>query len=507
MRRPYFTDWEDVMKKYILALDEGTTSTRAILFDRAGEIVSTAQREFPSQYPQPGWVEQDAQEIYAAQYATLTESLVRCGAEMQEVAAIGITNQRETVVVWDRHTGKPLCPAIVWQCRRTADVCRKLVEDGLSPMIAEKTGLRPDAYFSATKLAWILDHVDGARAAAEAGDALFGTIDTWLLWKLSGGVLHKTDATNASRTMLYNIHTQDWDEDLLKLFHIPRAMLPQVCPSGSFFGDVHILGTTVPVCAMAGDQQAALFGQGCFAPGEGKNTYGTGCFLLVNCGSQAVQSKSGMLTTVAATLTGEDPQYALEGSVFVGGAVIQWLRDAMGLITEARDSAYFASKVKDNEGVYLVPAFTGLGAPHWDMYARGTLVGMTRASGRNHIIRAALESIAYQTEDILQAISADAGMEMRDLKVDGGASANDLLMQFQSDISHVRVIRPASAEATARGAAYLAGLSCGFWQSREDLPLMADSKSYSPVMEESERSRLLNGWHRAVRAARAWAEE
>ena len=495
------------MKKYILALDEGTTSTRAILFDRDGQIVSTDQREFPSHYPHPGWVEQDALAIYAAQYATLTESLVQCGAEIQEVAAIGITNQRETVVVWNRHTGKPLCPAIVWQCRRTADACRKLEEDGLSPMITEKTGLRPDAYFSATKLAWILDNVEGVRALAEAGDALFGTVDTWLLWKLSGGVLHKTDATNASRTMLYNIHTHDWDEDLLKLFRIPRAMLPQVCPSGSFFGDVPVLGTSVPVCAMAGDQQAALCGQGCVAPGEGKNTYGTGCFLLVNCGTQAVRSQSGMLTTVAATLAGEDPQYALEGSVFVGGAVIQWLRDAMGLIAEARDSAYFASKVKDNDGVYIVPAFTGLGAPHWDMYARGTIVGMTRSSGRNHIIRAALESIAYQTEDILQAVCADAGIEMRDLRVDGGASANDLLMQFQADISRVRVIRPASAEATARGAAYLAGLSCGFWASREDLPQNDGGKSYAPLMEKETRDRLLRGWHRAVRAARAWAED
>ena len=448
-----------------------------------------------------------AEEIWETQRAVACEALARAGATADDVAAIGITNQRETTIIWDKQTGEPVYNAIVWQCRRTADACRTLEEDGLSPMITEKTGLRPDAYFSATKLAWILDNVEGVRALAEAGDALFGTVDTWLLWKLSGGVLHKTDATNASRTMLYNIHTHDWDEDLLKLFHIPRAMLPQVCPSGSFFGDVHILGTTVPVCAMAGDQQAALFGQGCFAPGEGKNTYGTGCFLLVNCGNQAVQSKSGMLTTVAATLTGEKTQYALEGSVFVGGAVIQWLRDAMGLITEARDSAYFASKVKDNDGVYVVPAFTGLGAPYWDMYARGTIVGMTRASGRNHIIRAALESVAYQTEDILRAVSADAGIEMRDLKVDGGASANDLLMQFQSDISGVRVIRPASAEATARGAAYLAGISCGFWQSREELPRLAGSTCYSPVMEAEERERLLHGWHRAVRAARAWAEE
>jgi len=496
------------MKKYILALDEGTTSARAILFCRDGSIAAMAQREFAQQYPQPGWVEQDPVEIYAAQSATLTEAIVRSGADISEIAAIGITNQRETVIVWDRHTGKAYCPAIVWQCRRTADACRKLEEDGLAPMIAEKTGLRPDAYFSAAKLQWILDNVPGVREAAEKGDALFGTVDTWLLWKLSGGLLHKTDETNASRTMLYNIHTHQWDDELLRLFGVPRAMLPEVLPSGSHFGDVNLLGTTVPVCAMAGDQQAALFGQGAFAPGEGKNTYGTGCFLLVNCGTSPVMSKSGMLTTAAAVLAGEEPQYALEGSVFVGGAVIQWLRDSLGLIEESRDSEYFAAKIADTGGVYLVPSFTGMGAPYWNMYARGTIVGMTRASGKCEIIRAALESIAYQTEDILSAVRADAGVPLSRLRVDGGASRNNLLMQFQADISGVEVLRSGCAEATARGAAYLAGLVCGFWNSRESLPFSEeDARVFAPAMPAEKRETLLDGWHRAVRCALKWGEE
>lgn len=496
------------MKKYILALDEGTTSARALLFAQDGSIAATAQREFAQLYPHPGWVEQDPVELYAAQYATLTEAIARAGAEASEIAAIGITNQRETTVVWDRHTGKPLCPAIVWQCRRTADECRRLEKEGAAPLLAERTGLRPDAYFSATKLRWILDNVPGARAAAERGDALFGTVDTWLLWKLSGGTLHKTDATNASRTMLYNIRRGEWDDELLSLFGVPRAMLPEVCPSGSFFGEVNLLGAPVPVCAMAGDQQAALFGQECFSAGEGKNTYGTGCFLLVNCGETPAVSRSGMLTTVAATLAGERTQYALEGSVFVGGAVIQWLRDAMGLIPESRDSEYFASKVPDTGGVYIVPAFTGLGGPYWDMYARGTIVGMTRDSGRSHIIRAALESIAYQTDDILRAIRADAGIAPTCLRVDGGASRNDLLMQFQADISDITLSRPASAEATARGAALLAGLTCGFWESREAIRAQsAPARCFTPDMDEAKRRRLLDGWHRAVRCARAWAND
>ena len=494
------------MKKYILALDEGTTSARALLFTQSGAVAASAQREFPQYYPQPGWVEQDAVELFAAQYATLTEAIALAGADPGEIAAIGIANQRETVVVWDRHTGKPLCPAIVWQCRRTADNCRRLEADGLAPFLAERTGLRPDAYFSATKLRWILENVPGARAAAERGDALFGTVDTWLLWKLSGGRLHKTDRTNASRTMLYNIRTDSWDDELLALFGVPRAMLPEVCPSGSFFGEVELLGRSVPVCAMAGDQQSALFGQECFTAGEGKNTYGTGCFLLVNCGETPAVSRRGMLTTVAATLAGERMQYALEGSVFVGGAVIQWLRDAMGLIEESRDSEYFASKIADTGGVYVVPAFTGLGAPYWDMYARGTIVGMTRESGRCHIIRAALESIAYQTEDILHAVLADAGIAPTRLRVDGGASKNDLLMQFQADISGIELSRPASAEATARGAALLAGLTCGFWDDRHALSGHdAAPTVFLPRMEDAERIRRLDGWHRAVRCARAWA--
>ena len=495
------------MKKYILALDEGTTSARALLIRRDGSIAASAQREFAQQYPQPGWVEQDPMEIYAAQYSTLTEAVMRSGADVSEIAAIGITNQRETVIVWDKNTGKPLCPAIVWQCRRTADDCRGLEDAGLAPMIAEKTGLRPDAYFSATKLKWILDHVPGAREAAEAGDALFGTVDTWLLWKLSGGLLHKTDETNASRTMLYNIHTHDWDEDLLRLFTVPRSMLPSVQASGSHFGDVSLLGTTVPVCAMAGDQQAALFGQKCFAAGDGKNTYGTGCFLLVNCGEQAPAAGSGMLVTSAAVLAGEKPQYVLEGSVFVGGAVIQWLRDSMGLIAESRDSEYFAAKTKDTGGVYIVPAFTGLGAPHWNMYARGTIVGMTRASGRNEIIRAALESIAYQTDDILHAMRSQSGVALSRLRVDGGASQNDLLMQFQADISQAEIERPASAEATARGAAYLAGLISGFWSGRSALPQEEGAKVYKPQMEDDRRAELLAGWHKAVRCAEVWGED
>ena len=496
------------MKQYILALDEGTTSARAILFDRAGAVVSCVQREFAQSYPRPGWVEQDPLEIYAAQYGTLTEAITRCGADPTQIAAIGITNQRETVVVWDKTTGRPLAPAIVWQCRRTAEACERLTREGLSPMIREKTGLRPDAYFSATKLAWILEHVEGVRAAAEEGRALFGTVDTWLLWKLSGGRIHKTDETNASRTMLYNIHTHDWDEALLSLFGIPRAMLPTVCPSGAHYGDVALLGASVPVCAMAGDQQAALFGQGCFEAGDAKNTYGTGCFLLVHCGGTPVASRAGMLTTCAAVLDGETSQYALEGSVFVGGAVIQWLRDAMGLIREARDSEYFASKVPDTAGVYVVPAFTGLGAPYWDMYARGTIVGMTRASGRDHLIRAALEAIAYQTDDILRAAVADTGLPLTRLRVDGGASNNNLLMQFQADISNAVVVRPESAEATARGAAYLAGLTCGFWEDRRALSAhFADARVYTPQMEESVRAERLAGWRRAVRAASAWSAD
>jgi len=496
------------MKNYILALDEGTTSARAILFRRDGTIAASAQREFAQIYPQPGWVEQDPVEIYAAQYATMTEAIARSGADASEIAAIGITNQRETVIVWERATGKPLCPAIVWQCRRTSDACRKLEEDGLAPMIAEKTGLRPDAYFSATKLRWILDNVPGVREMAERGEALFGTVDTWLLWKLSGGLLHKTDETNAARTMLYNIRTHDWDEELLALFGVPRAMLPAVQQSGSRFGDVQVMGVSVPVCAMAGDQQAALFGQGCFSAGDGKNTYGTGCFLLVNCGEKAPAAGSGMLTTAAAVLAGERPQYALEGSVFVGGAVIQWLRDTLGLIRDSQDSEYFAAKAADTGGVYIVPAFTGMGAPHWSMYARGTIVGLTRASGRNELIRAALEAIAYQTDDILEAMRRESGVSLTELRVDGGASRNDLLMQFQADISNAVIRRPASAEATARGAAYLAGLACGFWTDRAALPLGgADARVFTPQMDAARRDQLKSGWRRAVRCALAWGED
>ena len=495
------------MKKYILALDEGTTSARAILFDRQGNTVASAQHEFPQIYPQPGWVEHDPMAIYAAQYSAMTECIAGSGIDPSEIAAMGVTNQRETVVVWDKATGKPLCNAIVWQCRRTAPICAKLEQDGYADLIRTRTGLRLDPYFSGTKLKWILDNIPDARRRAEAGELLFGTVDTWLCWKLTEGRVFVTDVTNASRTMLMNLQTGDWDDTMLALLDIPRAMLPTIKSSSEIYGEATVMGASIPISGIAGDQQAALFGQGCFAKGQAKNTYGTGCFLLTHTGTEPVMSHHRLLTTVAATRKGEPMAYALEGSVFVGGAVIQWLRDEMRLINESRDSEYFAAKVADSAGVYVVPAFTGLGAPYWDMAARGSILGLTRGTGRDHIIRAALESIAYQTEDILRAVSADAGIEMRDLKVDGGASANDLLMQFQSDISGVRVIRPASAEATARGAAYLAGISCGFWQSREDLPRLAGSTCYSPRMEAEERERLLHGWHRAVRAARAWAEE
>lgn len=489
------------MKKYILALDEGTTSTRSILFDKELNTVSMAQHEFTQIYPKAGWVEHDALEIYASQYATMTECIAKSGIVPSEIAAIGITNQRETTVVWDKETGKPICNAIVWQCRRTSDICEKLIADGYGELISKKTGLKPDAYFSATKIMWILENVEGARERAEKGELLFGTIDTWLVYKLTDGRVHVTDKTNASRTMLYNLEKGDWDDELLGLFNIPRRMLPEIKSSGEVYGSVNMMGAEIDICGIAGDQQAALFGQGCFNLGEGKNTYGTGCFFLVNTGEKPVFSRSGLITTAAATLKGETEQFALEGSVFVGGAVIQWLRDELRFITEARDSEYFAKKVEDSGGVYVVPAFSGLGAPYWDMSARGSILGLTRGSGRNHIIRAALESIAYQTNDVLKAMQKDLGEQISFLKVDGGASANDFLMQFQADISEVEVLRPECVESTALGAAFLAGLASGFFKSRDELvKKIKNSNTFAPSLSSQKRSELLEGWDRAVSA-------
>ena len=491
------------MKEYIVALDEGTTSARTIVFDKAGNIVSMAQREFTQIYPQAGYVEQDATEIYACQYSTLTEAILGGGIDPKKIAGIGITNQRETTVVWEKSTGKPICNAIVWQCRRTSDICEELKAQGLGDYIKKTTGLIIDAYFSATKIKWILDNVEGAREKAERGELLFGTIDTWLLWKLSDGRVHVTDYTNASRTMLFDIHKLCWDKRLLEVLNIPECMLPEVRSSSEIYDKVNLLGAEIPVCGIAGDQQAALFGQCCFSEGDAKNTYGTGCFLLMNTGSKPYDSSNGLVTTMAASRKGEPPCYALEGSVFVGGAVIQWLRDELGLIREAPDSEYFASKVRNSGGVYVVPAFAGLGAPYWDMYARGTITGLTRGSGRNHIIRAALESIAYQTNDILRAMERDAGMPFSALYADGGASANQLLMQFQADISEINVVCPESPEATARGAANLAGLACGFYTTLDELAATkGDTHSYTPKMDKEEREALLSGWARAIEKIR-----
>lgn len=493
------------VKRYVLALDEGTTSTRAILFDRDMNIVSVAQHEFAQIYPASGWVEHDPTELYAKQYAAMTECVAQSGVSPQEIAAIGITNQRETTVVWEKSTGKPIMNAIVWQCRRTAPLCEKLIADGWEEPIRRITGLRPDAYFSATKIRWILDHVEGAQQRAERGELLFGTVDTFLAWKLTGGAVHITDRTNASRTMLYNLETGDWDDQLLALFNIPRCMLPTVCSSSEIYGVVDLMGVAIPLAGIAGDQQAALFGQGCFDAGDVKTTYGTGCFLLANTGEKRLVSEHGLLTTVAATERGAPTQYVLEGSVFVGGAVIQWVRDELRFISDAADSEYFAKKVKDTDGVYVVPAFAGLGAPYWDMHARGIIVGLSRGTGRNHIVRAALESIAYQTDDLLCAMRADMGTELTRVRADGGAAANRLLMQFQADISGLRVERPALTEVTAAGAAFLAGLATGFFKDRDELRArMAVQSSFTPAMEEETRARLINGWHRAVAACRAY---
>jgi glycerol kinase len=492
------------MKKYVIALDQGTTSSRTIIFDKEQNIVGVAQKEFTQIYPKQGWVEHDPREIWSSQYGVLNEAMARSGVRADEVAAIGITNQRETTVVWDKNTGEPVYNAIVWQCRRTSNICDDLKAKGLGDYVRENTGLQIDAYFSGTKIKWILDNVEGAREKAEAGDLLFGTIDTWLLWKLTEGKVHATDYTNASRTMIYNIKKLEWDEKLLQELNIPRSMLPEVKKSSEVYGETNINGVMIPIAGMAGDQQSALYGQTCFTPGEAKNTYGTGCFLLVNIGEEMKLSENGLVTTIAAT-SHDKVQYALEGSIFVGGAVVQWIRDELKLIYDSKDSEYFATKVKDNAGVYVVPAFVGLGAPHWDQYARGAILGLTRGANRYHIIRAALESIAYQTKDVLVAMEKDAGIELQNLKVDGGASANNFLMQFQADILDRTVLRPVIAETTALGAAYLAGLAVGFWANEDEVKTKwAIDGEYNPDMKSEDRDALYAGWEKAVKRSMDW---
>lgn len=496
------------MKKYILTLDEGTTSARAIIFDQSGSIVSLSQHEFTQIYPQPGFVEHDPIEILSAQLSAVTESIVKAGISATDITAVGITNQRETTVVWDKYTGEPIYNAIVWQCRRTADICEDLKSRGLEDYVSRTCGLKIDAYFSGTKIKWILDNVEGARQKANEGRLCFGTVDTWLMWKMSGGKIFATDSTNASRTMLFDIHNMCWDERMLRELDIPRSMLPHVKCSGSNFGDIEVMGVPLSVCGVAGDQQAALFGQKCFNTGDVKNTYGTGCFLLMNTGNTAVESKNGLVTTVAATLDGEAPQYALEGSVFIGGAVIQWLRDELKFIENAAQSEELALSVNDSAGVYIVPAFAGLGAPYWDMYARGTICGLTRGANRNHIVRAALESIAYQSEALLSAMKRDANVEISSLKSDGGAAANRFLMQFQADISNTTVIRPLNAEATALGVFLLAAINCDILRDRKDaLEINCESLSFSPNISNVEREKLINGWHRAIKSTTAFCEE
>lgn len=491
-------------KRFVAALDQGTTSSRCILFDREQNMVGMAQKEFTQFYPRPGWVEHDPMEIWSSQYGVLMEALAQSGADAGELAGIGITNQRETAIVWDKDTGKPVYNAIVWQCRRTARLCEELKADpDFTAYVKDRTGLLIDAYFSATKIRWILDNVPGARERAEDGKLLFGTVDSWLIWKLTGGKVHVTDCTNASRTMLYDIRNLRWDETICKRLGIPMSMLPQVRSSSEIYGYVNIQGVEVPIAGIAGDQQAALFGQACFEPGEAKNTYGTGCFLLMNTGETPFVSKNGLLTTIAVGLDGK-VTYALEGSIFVGGAVIQWLRDELGLISDSSDTEYFARKAADTAGVYVVPAFTGLGAPHWDMNARGAILGLTRGAGRNHIIRAALESIAYQTADVLRAMEEDAGIPLRELRVDGGASANGFLMQFQADIMDRPLRRPMIRETTALGAAYLAGLATGVWKSLDDVRgSWTLDRLYEPAMGAEKREKLLRGWHEAVNRVRS----
>ena len=496
------------MAQYIMALDAGTTSNRCILFDQEGRVRAAAQKEFPQIFPKPGWVEHDAREIWATQLGVAVEAMGKIGATAADIAAIGITNQRETTVVWDRATGEPMYNAIVWQCRRTSAYCDELKARGYAEAIRRKTGLVVDAYFSGPKIRWILDNVPGARRRAEAGELLFGTVETWLIWLLTGGRVHVTDYSNASRTMLFNINTLDWDEELLDLMDIPRSMLPTPVPSSQVYGetDPGFFGRSIPIAGAAGDQQAALFGQACFTPGQAKNTYGTGCFLLMNTGDKPVFSSSGLVTTVAWGL-GSRVSYALEGSIFVAGAAIQWLRDEMRLIDSAADSEYHAGKVADTAGCYVVPAFTGLGAPYWDQYARGAIVGLTRGVNKNHIIRATLESIAYQVSDVLEAMRADSGIALTSLKVDGGASSNNVLMQLQADILQVTVHRPVCVETTALGAAYLAGLAVGYWSSQEEIARnWAVDRTFLPAITTQERDKKLLGWKRAVTRAFDWEE-
>ena len=496
------------MAKYIMALDSGTTSNRCILFNEAGEMVSMAQKEFTQHFPRPGWVEHDANEIWDTQLEVARKAMANVGATAANIAAIGITNQRETTIVWDRASGEPVCNAIVWQCRRTSEYCDSLKDKGLTDSFRAKTGLVIDAYFSGTKLRWILEHVPGARQRAERGELLFGTVETWLIWKLTGGRVHVTDYSNASRTMLFNINTLQWDEEILAELNIPRAMLPQARPSSCIYGEAeaHFFGARIPIAGAAGDQQAALFGQTCFTPGEAKNTYGTGCFLLMNTGEKPVFSQNGLVTTIAWGLDGK-VAYALEGSIFVAGAAIQWLRDELGLIDSSADSEYMAKKVPDTNGCFVVPAFTGLGAPHWDQYARGTIVGLTRGVNKYHIIRATLDSLAYQTGDVLQAMKADSGIELAALKVDGGASANNYLMQTQADIIDAPVQRPRCVETTAMGAAYLAGLAVGYWKSKEEvLKNWAIDRTFRPNIDAASREERIAGWNKAVKCAYGWAK-
>jgi len=498
------------MKKYVLALDQGTTSSRAIIFNKRGEIVNVAQKSFRQFYPYPGWVEHDPMEIWGTQRGVMQEALESAGIRASELSGIGITNQRETTIIWDRNTGKPIYNAIVWQCRRTMEMCETIKAEDMAEVIRDKTGLVVDAYFSATKIKWILDNVDGAREKAENGELAFGTVDSWLLWNLTRGEVHITDYSNASRTMLFNIHKCKWDEELLEYFNIPASILPEVRQSSEIYAKTHeeMFGQArVPIAGILGDQQAALFGQLCLEQGEVKNTYGTGCFLLMQTGEKLVKSNNGLLSTIAWAINGKI-FYALEGSIFMAGAVIQWLRDELHLIHDASDTEYFAKKVKSNEGVYLVPAFVGLGAPYWDMYARGTLIGMTRGTNRNHIIRAALESIAYQTCDILKCMESDSELSLKKLKVDGGASVNDFLMQFQADMLDVEVIRPKVVETTALGVAYMAGLATGFWEDVEEIRGNGFiDRRFTTEMENVNRELNYKGWLKAVKHAKSWLEE
>ena len=498
------------MEQYVMALDQGTTSSRCILFNHAGDICGMAQREFEQIYPHPGWVEQNPREIWSSQYSVMVQVMAENGIDAKQIKGIGITNQRETTIIWNRYTGEPVYNAIVWQCRRTAEMIDALKEEGFDQVIREKTGLIADAYFSASKIAWILDHVEGAREQAEKGDLLFGTVDTWLIWNLTGGLVHVTDYTNASRTMLFDIHKLCWDEEILAKFRIPRAMLPEVKPSSCIYGytDEKVLVGNVPIAGAAGDQQAALFGQGCYQPGDVKNTYGTGCFLLMNTGTDPVMSGNGLLTTIAASTDPAKVEYALEGSIFVAGAANQWLRDGMRLMESTPETEKYASQVEDTDGVYIVPAFAGMGAPYWNQYARGTVVGLTRGCTREHFIRATLESIAYQAYDVIKAMEEDAGVRLNVLKVDGGASANNMLMQFQADINNTIVHRPKCIETTALGAAYLAGLATGYWKSKDEIKENWQlGRAFESEMDEEKRNQLLKGWKRAVRCAIAWAED